>query len=191
MPFNTLTVACSTAPTIISTFFSHFCSCTPTPEDNGDTFGLSYEEGVALIRRFLTHASHHTVEELQAFTAMYVPAPAWVRTENVVVPEEYLQRSAEAVVKQLGDEIHKVGGEKWWRWRERELHGEWIWVRDRWWGAGEEKNEEERKKAKTMLYMHGGAYFFGSVDEHRYQLQRHARKLGARVFARGFILVFT
>jgi hypothetical protein len=29
-----------------------------------------------------------------------------------------------------------------------------------------------------------GAYFFGSVDEHRYQLQRHARKLQARVFAR-------
>lgn len=34
-----------------------------------------------------------------------------------------------------------------------------------------------------MLYIHGGAYFFGSVDEHRYQMQRHARKLQARVFA--------
>lgn len=34
-----------------------------------------------------------------------------------------------------------------------------------------------------MLYVHGGAYFFGSVDEHRYQMQRHARKLRARVFA--------
>lgn len=34
-----------------------------------------------------------------------------------------------------------------------------------------------------MLYVHGGAYFFGSVDERRYQLQRHARKLRARVFA--------
>jgi acetyl esterase/lipase len=34
-----------------------------------------------------------------------------------------------------------------------------------------------------MLYVHGGGYFFGSVDEHRYQLQRHARKLRARVFA--------
>lgn len=34
-----------------------------------------------------------------------------------------------------------------------------------------------------MLYTHGGAYFFGSVDEHRYQLQRHARKLLARVLA--------
>lgn len=29
-----------------------------------------------------------------------------------------------------------------------------------------------------------GGYFFGSVDEHRYQLERHARKLKARVFAR-------
>ena len=34
-----------------------------------------------------------------------------------------------------------------------------------------------------MLYVHGGAYFFGSVDEHRYQMQRHARKLKARVLA--------
>ncbi|KAA8909841.1 Alpha/Beta hydrolase protein [Sphaerosporella brunnea] len=36
---------------------------------------------------------------------------------------------------------------------------------------------------RTMLYVHGGAYYFGSVDEHRYQLQRHARKLSAKVFA--------
>lgn len=40
------------------------------------------------------------------------------------------------------------------------------------------------KGRRVMLYVHGGAYFFGSVDEHRYQLQRHARKLGARVLAR-------
>jgi len=40
------------------------------------------------------------------------------------------------------------------------------------------------KGKRVMLYVHGGAYFFGSVDEHRYQLQRHARKLEARVLAR-------
>lgn len=47
-------------------------------------------------------------------------------------------------------------------------------------------NEQKRKGGKSrriMLYIHGGAYFFGSVDEHRYQMQRHARKLKARVFA--------
>ncbi|KAI1823819.1 alpha/beta-hydrolase [Xylaria intraflava] len=46
----------------------------------------------------------------------------------------------------------------------------------------------KRKKSddpgkRVMLYVHGGAYYFGSVDEHRYQMQRHARKLHARVFA--------
>lgn len=34
-----------------------------------------------------------------------------------------------------------------------------------------------------MMYIHGGAYFFGSVDTHRYMMQRHARKLKGRVFA--------
>ena len=47
------------------------------------------------------------------------------------------------------------------------------------------KRKEYRQKGKrVMLYVHGGAYFFGSVDEHRYQMQRHARKLNARVLAR-------
>ncbi|KAL2853480.1 Alpha/Beta hydrolase protein [Aspergillus pseudoustus] len=49
----------------------------------------------------------------------------------------------------------------------------------------------ERKRAgkdhpsqkRIMLYIHGGAYYFGSVETHRYQLQRHARKLKGRVFA--------
>lgn len=42
-----------------------------------------------------------------------------------------------------------------------------------------------------MLYVHGGAYFFGSLETHRYQMQRHARKLKARVFARYVILFLT
>jgi acetyl esterase/lipase len=43
------------------------------------------------------------------------------------------------------------------------------------------KNNDRGRR--VMLYVHGGGYFFGSVDEHRYQMQRHARKLRARVFA--------
>ena len=46
--------------------------------------------------------------------------------------------------------------------------------------ARKHNNEE---CTRCILYVHGGAYFFGSVDEHRYQMQRHARKLKARVLA--------
>lgn len=47
----------------------------------------------------------------------------------------------------------------------------------------QERKASGEKGRRVMLYVHGGAYFFGSVDEHRYQMQRHARKLKARVFA--------
>ncbi len=46
-----------------------------------------------------------------------------------------------------------------------------------------ERTRRAEKSRRVMLYVHGGAYFFGGVDEHRYQMQRHARKLRARVFA--------
>lgn len=50
------------------------------------------------------------------------------------------------------------------------------------------KDYTERKRKgvtcqRCMFYVHGGAYFFGSVDEHRYLMQRHARKLQARLLA--------
>jgi len=45
------------------------------------------------------------------------------------------------------------------------------------------RNKNNDRGRRVMLYVHGGGYFFGSVDEHRYQMQRHARKLRARVFA--------
>lgn len=74
-----------------------------------------------------------------------------------------------------------MGGCKWWKWRKPQspLKAEWIEMR---------ADYHERKKnggatKRVMLYVHGGAYFFGSVDEHRYQMQRHARKLKARVLA--------
>lgn len=135
-----------------------------------------------MIRSFLLYASHHTVEEVQAFTGQWVPHPAWTRTENVLVPKENITKAAELLIAELGESgIKAVGGQKWWQWRKKDdqLKAEWIEMR-----ADYNARQREKKKCRRiMLYVHGGAYFFGSVDEHRYQLQRHARKLQARVFA--------
>lgn len=46
----------------------------------------------------------------------------------------------------------------------------------------------------TLIYMCmanltlGGAFFFSSLDMHRYQIQRHARKAGARAFVPNYRL---
>ncbi|KAH8204332.1 hypothetical protein TruAng_001495 [Truncatella angustata] len=180
MPVNTATVGMAVTPTVLSTFISHYLNRKPLRER--PTAHLSYDEGLHLIRSFLTFASHHTVEELQAFTAQWVPHPQWVKVDDVEIPQEKIDEAADAIEKQLGpDGIRQVGGRKWWQWRRPDtpLAAEWIEMK---------ADYHERKKnndlgRRVMLYVHGGAYFFGSVDEHRYQMQRHARKLKARVFA--------
>ncbi|KAG0152013.1 hypothetical protein CROQUDRAFT_650604 [Cronartium quercuum f. sp. fusiforme G11] len=43
--------------------------------------------------------------------------------------------------------------------------------------------EEDMDTMPCMLYIHGGAYYFGSINTHRYSISRYARKMGGRAFA--------
>lgn len=185
MVLNTITVGAAVGPTVIETYFSHYFNRKPLRQK--PTAHVSYHEGLNLIRRFLHHASLHTIEELQAFTSQWVPSPRWVKVDEVEIPASSIAKAADAIISQLGHRgIDRVGGKKWWQWRLEGtvLKAEWIEMR-----AHHAKRTQKRDSGKgdggkrVMLYVHGGAYFFGSVDEHRYQMQRHARKLEARVLA--------
>ncbi|KAI0421447.1 hypothetical protein F5X98DRAFT_274300 [Xylaria grammica] len=178
---NTATVSMAVTPTVLSTFLSHYLNRKPLRER--PTAHLSYDEGLHLIKSFLSFASQHTVEELQAFTSQWVPHPQWVKVKEVEILEETLLESANYLQEQLGpDGISLVGGMNWWQWRRLEspLKAEWIEMRS---DYNERTKGGDESGNRVMLYVHGGGYFFGSVDEHRYQMQRHARKLKARVFA--------
>ncbi|KAI9807582.1 MAG: hypothetical protein M1825_005522 [Sarcosagium campestre] len=180
MSLNTLTVGAAVIPTVIETCLSHYLNRKPLRQK--PTAHISYHEGIALIKRFLYYASHHTVEDIQAFTSQWVPSPRWVRVDEVTIPEHNILEAAEALQQQLGHHgIDRVGGKTWWQWRRPRsvLKAEWIEMR----GDYNERKRTGTKCTRVMLYVHGGAYFFGSVDEHRYQMQRYARKLKARVFA--------
>ncbi|KAH7909353.1 hypothetical protein BJ138DRAFT_1010974 [Hygrophoropsis aurantiaca] len=39
---------------------------------------------------------------------------------------------------------------------------------------------EEMDEMRCILYAHGGGYYFGSLDQERYSIQRHARKINGR-----------
>ena len=106
-----------------------------------------------------------------------------MRVKEATISEKYITDAGSAIIEQLGHKgINKIGGRQWWQWRRdgSELKAEWIEMRS----EHERRKREKSECKRVMLYAHGGAYFFGSVDEHRYQVQRHARKLGARVLAR-------
>ncbi|KAL0941830.1 lipase esterase family protein [Colletotrichum truncatum] len=180
LKLNTTSVSLAVTPTVVSTLFSHYLNRNPLKQK--PTARLSYDEGLHLVRSFLEFASHHTVEELQAFTAQWVPHPQWIKVEDAEVPEDQVDKSADLIEAQLGPAgVREVGGRKWWKWRKPHspLKAEWIEMRSDY----HERKKNGGKTKRVMLYVHGGAYFFGSVDEHRYQMQRHARKLKARVFA--------
>ncbi|KAM7224192.1 monoterpene epsilon-lactone hydrolase [Rhypophila decipiens] len=177
---NTAGVGLAVTPAVLSTLFSHYVSRKRLRHQ--PTAQISYDEGLHLIRKFLEYASRHTVEDFQAFTAQWVPHPQWVKVDVVEIPQDELSRAASLLQEQLGPEgIRLVGGREWWQWRKPKttLQAEWIEMKADY--------HERKKKAdpgnRVMLYVHGGAYFFGSVDAHRYQIQRHARKLKARAIA--------
>ncbi|KAI5778087.1 Alpha/Beta hydrolase protein [Geopyxis carbonaria] len=176
-----------TSTTTVNTTAAASSDSNPVTSDSSDsetpttTDYLPYALGLTLIRRFLVSASHHTVEDLQRFTAQRVPHPVWVRIEDIAIPGEFLDASA-ALLDAAG-----VEG-KWWRWRggnedepEREMLAEEIEMRaDK---RRRDAKEGEEAVGRVLLYVHGGAYYFGSVDTHRYQLQKYASKLGCRVVA--------
>ncbi|KAL5048437.1 Alpha/Beta hydrolase protein [Aspergillus fruticulosus] len=189
MALSSLSIGVALTPTVVSTLFSHYANRKTL--HNKPNVHLSYDEGISIIREFINFSSKRPVEYIQEFTAQRVPAPHWVRIERVPIAEEFLSESAALIIKQLGPHgVAQVGGEKWWQWRgpsgdknNGELRGEWIEMHSDY-NARKRAGKTDSSNRRIMLYIHGGAYYFGSVQTHRYQLQRHARKLKGRVFAR-------
>lgn len=101
----------------------------------------------------MDYASHHTVEQFQAFTSQYVPHPIWVHVEIITISPEFLEKSAQHVIHQLGaGGVEKVGGKSWWTWRLKDLTAEWIEMRkDHWY-----RMRHPERPPRTMLYVHGG-----------------------------------
>ncbi|KAE9982239.1 hypothetical protein BLS_006398 [Venturia inaequalis] len=180
LPLNTVTVGAAVAPEVVSTWFSHYLKRKPLRQK--PTAHIGYDLGLHLVRKFINFSALHTVEEVQAFTSQWVPVPHWVKCDRFEIPQTKISEAAELLQKDLGPYgIDQVGGKEWWQWRREKtpLEAEWIEMRSDY----HERKEKNDKGRRILLYIHGGAYYFGSTDEHRYQIQRHARKLKARCLA--------
>nr|ATJ00694.1 putative lipase [Aspergillus niger] len=183
MPLNTFALSVALTPAVLQTLISHYVHRKSLREK--PNVHITYDEAIRILREFLVYASKHPVEDLQAFTCQRVPAPHWVKLQTVTVSEEYLSSAAKAINQQLGPKgIARVGGSEWWQWRgpAEDLKGEWIEMKDDY-NERKQTSRDHPSQKRIMLYIHGGAYFFASLDTHRYQMQRHARKLKGRVFA--------
>ncbi|KAK1220369.1 hypothetical protein PQX77_016860 [Marasmius sp. AFHP31] len=170
---------------------------------------LLYDEAFHIIKAFLEAASLHTVEEMQQFSNYRTISPPWVHVVRVLVPMSCCEEAAGHLVTALGGEDvarRVVGGVKWWQVRSLNgVDGQWITAKKDWQEhkrrykmqdkATREKEagpetahesgiyEKDMDEMRCILYSHGGGYYFGSVDQERYSIQRFARKINGRVFA--------
>lgn len=130
---------------------------------------------------------------------MHVPSPNWIHITHATVPPSNIALAGQLLSKHFHDVysgVSDLGGENWWTLRGKDLEGEWIEMRKDYLKrtvskaevAVGEKEEPYRQDEKVILYIHGGAFFFSSLDTHRYQIQRHARKLGGRAFSPSYRL---
>ncbi|KAJ6631524.1 hypothetical protein B0H10DRAFT_2299906 [Mycena sp. CBHHK59/15] len=171
---------------------------------------LLYDEAFNIVKAFLNAASYHTVEEVQAFANTRTPSPPWVHVVRLTVPMSCCDDAARYLVTALGGEDiarQIVGGCKWWQVRGiTGVDAQWVTAKKDWQEAKRRYKmhqkskpaseasvnpeadsapyEEHMDEMRCILYSHGaeGGYYFGSVDQERYSIQRHARKINGRVF---------
>lgn len=114
------------------------------------------------VRRLPVDPSNRDLRQCkQAFTAMYVPAPTWVRKQIVTVPFQGCIDRAETLLEQQlqsygSISTQRIGGMQWWKVRGRELEGEWIEMKKDYVKRKASSPEEQKDNERVMLYIHGG-----------------------------------
>ncbi|KAL0949342.1 hypothetical protein HGRIS_009412 [Hohenbuehelia grisea] len=131
-------------------------------------------------------------------TNTHVPAPYWAAVAAVLIPLSTCNRAADVLIDWFGPlELKQVvGGERWWQVRGLDgIDAEWV-TQAQYLNSNPSPSDHDRKLStaeetvlkmdhlnRVMLYVHGGGYFWGSINTHRYQIIRYARKIRGRVFA--------
>ncbi|KAL1740372.1 Alpha/Beta hydrolase protein, partial [Schizophyllum fasciatum] len=191
MPVSTLSSAVYITPTVIKTFAQHSKRKArkfkdgDTEEDAKDD--IFFDEAFHIVKAFIEMGTKNTVESLQAFTNTHVPSPYWAAVAAVQIPFHTCNQAADALIEWFGPEDLKrvVGGERWWQVRGLDgIDAEWITQKE-YLADGEQArhgkdltSEEELIQRmepldRVMLYVHGGGYFWGSINTHRYQIIRY------------------
>ncbi|KAJ3972558.1 hypothetical protein EV361DRAFT_904837 [Lentinula raphanica] len=202
MGISTVSAAAHITPVVIKTFFKHgkrraqkYKDSVKEEEALDDIF---FDEAFHIVKAFIELGTRNTIESLQSFTNTHVPAPYWAAVAPVRIPLSVCNDAADVLIDWFGpNELkHVVGGERWWQVRGLDgIDGEWI-TEKAYLSSDSLNTESGGDLSKTdemilrmqhlepvLLYVHGGGFSWGSINTHRYQIIRYARKIRGRAFA--------
>lgn len=138
------------------------------PGPPAESWSLSFDLAIAIISDFLQRSTTKTVEELQSITTVKgIPIPAGINREKAWIPQEFRQKAGKQLEKLFSLKDERAIG---WDWRSDrdqapELRGEWL----------ESRQQSSEKKKRTILYLHGGAYYLCSYAMYRQFLSKLAK----------------
>ncbi|KAJ6515694.1 Alpha/Beta hydrolase protein [Mycena sanguinolenta] len=201
MPVSTLSAAVHITPVVIKTFVQHgkrLASKRNEKRADEAQDDILFDEAFHIVKAFIELGTRNRVESLQKFCNTHVVSPYWAAVASVCIPLHSCNEAADILIDWFGpDELKAVvGGERWWQVRGLDgIDGEWITQKDyledekAHGPPGRKLTDDDQtvlrmeKLDRVMLYVHGGGYFWGSINTHRYQLIRYSRKIKGRVFA--------
>lgn len=204
MPVNTVSAAVHLTPVVVGTFLNHgkrkAQKLKKGEPENEATDDILFDQAFNIVKAFLDMTTKSSVESTQAFMNTHIPAPPWATVVPVQIPLVTCNKAADWLIEWFGPEElkHVVGGERWWQVRGLDhLDAEWVTQKELLSPevpasdhrrpdkklSTEDKNILRMEDLPVMLYIHGGGYFWGSINTHRYQIIRYSRKMHGRVFA--------
>ncbi|KAJ3739568.1 hypothetical protein DFH05DRAFT_1513838 [Lentinula detonsa] len=203
MGVSTVSAAVHITPVVIQTFFKHgkrraqkFKNSVEEEEEALDD--IFFDEAFHIVKAFIELGVRNTIESLQSFTNTHVPAPYWAAVAPIQIPLSVCNDAADVLIDWFGPKElkHVVGGERWWQVRGLDgIDCEWITEKE-YLSSDPLRTDDGKNLAKTdetilrmehlepvILYVHGGGFSWGSINTHRYQIIRYARKIRGRAFA--------
>ncbi|KAF9133987.1 hypothetical protein BGW39_008474 [Mortierella sp. 14UC] len=163
-------------PLLVSTTLVHYAYGPAKP-----SWSFRFSVTMALLRAFIAHLNEVPVSQSQIMSRMTddkAPVPEGAIATEAIVLKHYRQQAAEILERLLslqGIDSIKLG----WDWKNdpaaaEPLLGEWTEAKVK---------DDIYKEGRTVLYLHGGGYFLGSVRTHRWATWHMARRAGAKVFS--------
>ncbi|KAG0289048.1 hypothetical protein BGZ98_004010 [Dissophora globulifera] len=163
-------------PLILSTTLHHFTLGPPKP-----SWTIKFSLTVALMRSFVTHLNHIPVKQSQTLSRISdeeAPVRPGAVASAISIAKSYRDKAAEHMERLLnlkGIDAAKLG----WDWKndpvaQEPMVCEWTEM------AIKDSNHAD---GRTILYLHGGGYFLGSIQTHRWASAKMARFGGAKVLS--------
>ncbi|CAG8707232.1 12216_t:CDS:2, partial [Funneliformis mosseae] len=162
-------LAVKKAPMLISTTINHYRKGPPQP-----SWDLKFHLVFALIKSNIGDFNNLTIEQAQQDSKRHAPLLPDTITNESKVDNKYRHESQIHLERILKPYEHVLDTE-WKDLKDDGITAEWVQIRDDGW--------EKREVRKTILYLHGGAYYLCSKESHRKSTSALAKGSNARVFA--------